>query len=411
MQALRERQCAAHVAHQWRAPVDGRGPGRRRDGAPLPGSSRARRPSRVHAAAACARRARARRRLVPSPPRWRGRSRAPRLRPGPGAARGERPRRARGVEYEGSTDQVRARTQRAEPFGGYRHALAAAYGLTDPGECSALPHTAQSPRTRSPRGWCWARSPATPSRSYSAHAPRARHRGGRCPGRRSAIARVGARTFSEGGKVRHAPGRPLTELEKLELVRLVDAMEQLHPCALVSEAGEVASRVTRLAIEPLHPREAPGQRCASAASRASRRSTRRSCCWCGRARPSGASLEDRGLIPGFAEVEELEGGAAAGGRGRGWRATPRRRRAKGAAVMPRGSRRVAGHRQGAVGRALGCAVSARTAQRYAREERPTAEAPHPLPDRPAREWRAVRRSPRRRLRRVGGLVQGTGRRG
>lgn len=207
--------------------------------------------------------------------------------------------RARGVEYEGSTEQVRARTQRSEPFGGYRHALAAAYGLTDPGECSALPHGAIATHAL-PQGMVLGKIACHPSRSYSA---RAREPDTGADDVWAAIrdARVGTRTYSEGGKVRHAPGRPLTELE-LELVRLVDA-GQLHPCALVSGQGR-RSRVTRLAIEPLHPREAlaalrvagfegvPTEHEAKLLLVRARHAIKR-------------VLEDRGLIPGFAEVHKL----------------------------------------------------------------------------------------------------------
>ena len=209
--------------------------------------------------------------------------------------------RARGVEYLGSTEQVRARLQRPQPFSGYRHALAAAFGMVDHGESSPIPHGAVALHAL-PQGMVFGKIACRPSRSYSAHA-REPDTGAADVAAAILAARVGARTYSDGGRVRHEPGRPLTDLE-LELVRLVDA-------GLVRDRAQTAgkgrrTKVSVLAIEPLHPREALAWLRAAGRPGVPRTEREARILLANARRAIRRVLEARGLIPGIAAESALD---------------------------------------------------------------------------------------------------------
>lgn len=151
----------------------------------------------------------------------------------------------------GRGDEItKVRGHRAEPFGGYRHALSAAFGTTDERHASSLPGGAIATH-RLPRGVQFGRIAVRPTRASA---------GSRSPALESfdaqdAIdaARIGVRTRCEHGRILREPGRPLTPAER-ELVRLVDAGEAFASAKASTKNGVQA--ISRDAVEYVHPREA-----------------------------------------------------------------------------------------------------------------------------------------------------------
>jgi hypothetical protein len=158
--------------------------------------------------------------------------------------------RRRGVEYDGSLDQIHPRLQRAEPYAGLRHAIRGAFGTNDTSSGSSIPFSAMGTH-KLPQGVQFGRMAVKPSKVRAA-APREPSTNAGDVWDAIRAARVGARTRWEGGQLVREPGRPLTEAE-IELVRLVDG--GLVSLAITERRGGI-TRVVSDAVEQLHPRDA-----------------------------------------------------------------------------------------------------------------------------------------------------------
>lgn len=155
----------------------------------------------------------------------------------------------RGVEVDETLDMIHPRTRRSTPYACLRHALAAVYGLDEPAEASPLPRNAEA-KFKLPSGVVFGRIACKPTRNYPAAAREPRSDTYDVDDALAA-ARVGARTYCDGGRIRREPGRPLLDWERA-LVRLVDAGEERR-CAHQSKRTK---KVDSLAVERLTLEEA-----------------------------------------------------------------------------------------------------------------------------------------------------------
>jgi hypothetical protein len=208
--------------------------------------------------------------------------------------------RRRGVERPGGTEQVNAGARRTTPFVGYRHALAVALHVSDPGGTSPIPRNALAEHSL-PRGVVLDQMACRPTKSRGP--AREVDTGAGDVLAAIADARVGARSYWEEGRFRHAPGRALTAAE-LGLVRLVDVGE-LKDRATLSRKGR-RTQVETLALERLHPGVAlsrlreqglPGLWRTEKEARIALTDARRAI---------KLVLEERGLVPGFADEEGVD---------------------------------------------------------------------------------------------------------
>jgi hypothetical protein len=146
---------------------------------------------------------------------------------------------------------ARSRPARAEPYAGYRHAIAAAHGVDEGSARACSIRGGAAAKHSLPRGVQFGRIACHPTKA----AWTTRELGTDAGDIWDAIrdARIGRRTRWEDGQVVVEPGRQLTEAE-LELLRLVDAGEWF-PAAKSTVKGNL-QLIERDAVEYLHPRDA-----------------------------------------------------------------------------------------------------------------------------------------------------------
>lgn len=164
----------------------------------------------------------------------------------------------RGVPVDGTLDFVSPKTKRTTPFANYGHAIAAAFGVDEPGGGSPIPRNAIATH-KLPQGLVFGQIACRPSRSYPASAKEL-SLDDKDVWTAIAAARVGARTYMvpehedpgthERG-IRRDVGRPLLVWE-VEALRLLDAGEE-RPAA---HRTKRTKRIDALAVERLTYEEA-----------------------------------------------------------------------------------------------------------------------------------------------------------